>query len=116
MKKAYVFTGTGSAIEDYNKPANQLQNIVKGGELERDKNWGLFDKNNKQHRTLLSQLRTLQWVVSSERWGEIPDIHRLSDFLKSNKSPLNKPLKSMTPEEVSKIISCFDSMIIKNFK
>lgn len=116
VKAPYLYAGSGSAIDDYNKPKNQLQNIVKGANKTSLKNWGLFDKTNKQHLTILSQLRQLQWVVESEKWGEIADINRLSEFLKSDKSPINKPLKDMIPEELSKIISCFNSIIIKHFK
>lgn len=112
----YVFTGEGSAIDNYNSPKKALQTIVQGGRSHSKSNWGLFDKNNQQHKTLLSQLRVLQWVVPNERWGEVPDINRLSDFLKSDKSPVQKPLKEMELKEVSKIIACFESMITKKFK
>lgn len=79
-------------------------------------NWATFDKNNQQHKTILSQMRTLQWTTSHERWGEVADINRLSDFLKSDKSPVKKPLKDMQPVEVSKIIECFKSMVTKKYK
>lgn len=115
-KTPYVYTGSGSAIADYNKPKKELQNIVQGGRSKGKSCWGLFDKDNKQHRTILSQLRQLQWVVPNERRGEIPDLNRLSEFLKSDKSPINKPLTDMTPQELSKIISCFDSIINKHYK
>lgn len=109
-----IYTGYGSAVDNYNKPKKALQAIVQGS---RDKsNWGLFDKNNKQHKTILSLIQQLQWVVPSEKWGQVADINRLSNFLKSEKAPVKKPLKDMKPEEVSKIIECFKSMIIKNYK
>ncbi|MDQ8012016.1 MAG: hypothetical protein REI96_06190 [Flavobacterium nitrogenifigens] len=111
----YLYTGSGSAIDDYNKPKSELQNIVQGGRSAKN-NWGAFDKKNKLHLTILSQLRTLQWTTKSQKWGEVADINRLSDFLKSDKSPVNKPLTDMTQQELSKIISCFDSIITKHFK
>lgn len=114
-KTAYIYTGSGSAIADYHKPKSELQNIVQGNRS-KNKNWGLFDKNNQKHRTVLSRLRTLQWVVPSAKFGEIPDIKRLSDFLKSDRSPVNKPLNDMDEKEVSKIIACLDSMITKYYK
>lgn len=114
--KARVYEGQGSAIDDYMKPKEQLQTIVQGGRGHSKSNWGLFDKNNQQHKTLLSQLRTLQWVVPDEKWGEVADLSRLSDFLKSDKSPVNKPLKKMETDEVSKIIECFKSMVRKMYK
>jgi hypothetical protein len=79
-------------------------------------NWALFDKNNKQHLTLLAQLRTVQWVIPNERHGEVADLARLSNFLKSIESPVKKPLNKMEPWEVSKIIECFKSMVRKKYK
>ncbi|MFV8364792.1 hypothetical protein [Flavobacterium sp. XS1P27] len=115
-KKAYIYEGSGSAIDDYNAPKKQLQTIVQGGRGHSKSNWGLFDKNNQQHKTILSLLRQAQWVVPNGKWGEVPDINRLSDFLKSDKSPVNKPLKKMEPEEVSKIIEAFKGIVKSKYK
>lgn len=114
--KAYVYEGQGSAIDDYNAPKKQLQTIVQGGRCHSKSNWGLFDKNNQQHKTILSLLRQAQWVVPNGKWGEVPDISRLSEFLKSDKSPINKPLKDMEPEEVSKIIEAFKGIVKSKYK
>lgn len=111
-----IYEGSGSAIDDYNKPKEQLKTIVQGGRSHSKSNWGLFDKKNKQHLTLLSQLRTLQWTVKSEKWGEVADLNRLSDFLKSDKSPVNKPLKKMEPSEVSKIIEALKGIVKSKYK
>jgi predicted RNA-binding protein with PUA-like domain len=107
--KSYIYEGTGSATEDYFKPKAESQEPTAT-------NWAIFDKTNKQHLTLLSQLRTLQWTVPSEKWGEVADLPRLSAFLKSPESPVKKPLKEMESLEVSKIIECFKSMIRKKYK
>ncbi len=114
--KPQVYSGTGSAVDNYNSPKNQLQNIVKGVNNYSQSNWGLFDNKNQQHKAILSQLRTLQKVVKSEKWGEVADIDWLSEFLKSDKSPVNKPLKKMDEKELSKMISCFESMVTKKYK
>lgn len=79
-------------------------------------NWGLFDKENRQHLTILAEMRTAQWVIPSKKWGEVPDLERLSDFLKSDKSPINKPLKKMEPWEVSKIIEAFKGIVKSIYK
>ncbi|UWY28831.1 hypothetical protein N4T20_02650 [Flavobacterium sp. TR2] len=110
--KPQVYSGTGSAVDNYNRPKQQLQNILQGS----NENWGLFDKKNSKHMAILSQLRTLQWTVKNDRYGEVADIHRLSEFLKSDKSPVKKPLKDMDEKELSKIISCFESMVTKKYK
>ena len=114
--KAYVYEGQGSAIDDYNAPKKQLQTIVQGGRCHSKSNWGLFDKNNQQHKTILSLLRQAQWVVPNVKWGEVPDINRLSEFLKSDKSPVNKPLKKMEPSEVSKIIEALKGIVKSKYK
>lgn len=114
--EAYLYTGEGSAIDHYNSPAKQLKKIVQGGRTHSKSNWGLFDNKNQQHKAILSHLRVLQWVVPNEKWGEVPDLNRLSEFLKSDKSPINKPLKEMDEKELSKMISCFESMVTKKYK
>lgn len=79
-------------------------------------NWGYFDVKNIQHRTILSKMRQAQWTVPNEKHGEVPDIEKLSSFLKSKKSPVNKPLKKMNPEELSKIIVAFDGIVKHKYK
>lgn len=79
-------------------------------------NWGLFDKENKQHLTILAQMRTAQWVIPSKKWGEVPDLERLSDFLKSEKSPINKPLKKMQLWELSKVIEAMKGIVKSKYK
>ena len=74
-------------------------------------NWGAFDKENAQHRYILSILRTANIVVKSEKWGEVPDTAGwLNRFLQSPKSPIKKPLKKMSPTEVSKIITALEGV------
>ncbi|KIA86605.1 hypothetical protein [Flavobacterium sp. AED] len=115
-KKPYLYEGQGSAIDDYNRPQKRLQTIVQGGRGQIKSNWGLFDKNNQQHKAILSLLRQVQWVVPNGKWGEVPDINRLSEFLKSDKSPINKPLKKMEPQEVSKIIVALEGIVKSKYK
>lgn len=74
-------------------------------------NWGAFDKENSQHRYILSILRTANIVVKSQKWGEVPDTAGwLNRFLQSPKSPVKKPLKKMSPYEVSKIITALENV------
>jgi hypothetical protein len=110
--KPRVYEGQGSAIDDYNSPKQQLQNVVSA----KSGNYGLFDNNNQQHKTILSLMRQAQWTVPSEKWGEVADLNRLSDFLKSDKSPVNLPLKKMTPKEVSKIIVALEGIVKSKYK
>ncbi|PWA10946.1 hypothetical protein [Flavobacterium laiguense] len=115
-RSPYLFTGEGSAVDHYNSPKKQLETIVTGGRTHSKSNWGLFDKNNQQHKTILSLMRQAQWTVPNGKWGEVADMPRLSDFLKSDKSPINKPLKKMEPYEVSKIIEAFKGIVKSKYK
>lgn len=74
--------------------------------------WGRFNKQNKQHRTLLSLMHQANWVVPNETHGEVADLDRLGNFLKSTKSPVNKPLLKMDFKEVSKVIIAFEGIAI----
>ncbi len=108
VNKPFVYEGSGSAIDNYNS-AKPVKAPIK------EENWGLFDKNNQQHKTVLSLLRQIHWTVPHDRHGEVADLGRLSDFLKSDKSPVKKPLIKMEPKEVSKIIAALESMQNKKF-
>lgn len=78
--------------------------------------WAYFDKENNQHRLILSLCRQAQWVKPHNRFGEVVDLESLQDFLKSNKSPVNKPLKSMTKQELSKIIIALEGIVNHKYK
>ncbi|WP_300977414.1 hypothetical protein [Flavobacterium sp.] len=76
-------------------------------------NWGYFDNENKQHSYIRSILRTANIVVKNGRWGEVADMEGWLDrFLKSPKSPVKKPLKQMTKQEVSKIITALEGVAL----
>lgn len=75
--------------------------------------WARFRKDNKQHMYVLSLMRQMGWTERSLRYGEIADMHRLSAFLKSKKSPVNKPLQRMDSTDLQKLINCFESMLGK---
>jgi hypothetical protein len=72
-------------------------------------NWGLFDKENAQHKRIQANLRTAK-IVTPDGWADM--LGWLDRFLKSDKSPVKKPLKSMTPQEVSKIIVALDGVAV----
>jgi len=101
-------------------PLTQAQavRIIKAqtGAEPQDDNWGLFDKDNRQHLTLLAYMRTAQWTTPNGKHGEVADIERLSDWLKGNLSPVKKPLKKMQPWEVSKIIEAFKGIVGSMYK
>ncbi len=70
-------------------------------------NWAFYDKDNAQHRKVLSTLYTLGWTKNT-----LPDLVRLSEWLKSEKSPVPKPLNDMNPKQVSRIIYVLEKMTL----
>jgi hypothetical protein len=105
--KPQLYTGEGSAIDNYLSPQPTSSNT---------ENWAIFDKANTQHKTILSLLRQAQWVVPHPRHGEVADLARLSTFLKSDKSPVKKPLKAMTDKETSKLIQALKGIVKSKYK
>lgn len=120
IKEEWVQWVTGDVARTSLKSLTQAQAVrilkAQTGTEPQDDNWGLFDKDNKQHLTLLAYMRTAQWTTQNGKHGEVADIGRLSDFLKSDKSPVRKPLKKMQPLEVSKIIEAFKGIVNSKFK
>lgn len=86
-----------------------------GSEIITQDNWAHFDKSNSKHRYILSLCIQLQWSKKSDRHGEIADLNRLSDWLKSNRCPVQKPLLKMKPFELTKIVSALESMNVKHW-
>jgi hypothetical protein len=104
-KAPYTYIGNGSAIDDYLKPKHEQPKT--------EPNWGLFDLKNPKHKRILSDLRQANIVVKDDKHGEVADMLGWFDrFLKSDKSPVKKPLKKMTSQELSKIIKALDRVII----
>lgn len=81
-------------------------------------NWAFFDKSKfiTQRKYLFSLMHQAQWVVKGERHNEVPDLVRLSNFIKSPKSPVQKPLKQWTSDEWSKMIFVFERIVKGTFK
>ena len=77
-------------------------------------NWAKFDKENSQHRYILSLLHQLGWVDHSTGLA-LPDLDRLSYWLKSKRCPINKPIKAMTTKELTKVINALESMTAKAY-
>lgn len=78
-------------------------------------NWGLFDKNNSKHKYILSLLRQLGLTIEV-KGRDVADINKLSEWLKSERSPIQKPLKQMKSVELSKIIGALEGMMKKRYK
>ena len=70
-----------------------------------------FDSHNTQHLSLLAKCHELGWVREDN--PKIPDLGRLGKFLLSKRCPIQKPLKEMTTNEVSKVIGALTGIIEK---
>jgi hypothetical protein len=81
-------------------------------------NWAFFDKFKyvEERRKLFSLMHQAQWVTQKEGYNEIPDLVRLSNFLKSPKSPVKKPLKQFDKIEWEKLIKAFTNIVRGTYK
>lgn len=106
--KPKSFGGEGSIIDQYFAPQPE--------QTDTRQNWELFKKSNPKHMTILSLCRQAQWTVKHPKYGEVADMKRLAEFLKSEKSPVKKPLNDMSGDELEKIIAAFGGIVTSKFK
>lgn len=104
-----------SSIKDLNQlQASELIHFFNTGKPIDHSSWAFFDKRNYQHRNVLSICHSLGWV--NEENPQFVDLHRLGGWLKSDRSPVKKPLKEMSKAEVSKIIFALQNIVNCKFK
>lgn len=112
-KQPVSYSGTGSAIDNYLRS----QNIDAPPEEKKEENWAIFDKTNTKHLRLLSLCRQANWTTKHQTYGEVADLERLSNWLKSEKCPVRKPLKKMcNVSELPKVIKAFQGVVKFSFK
>lgn len=103
------------SVKDLNQvQAADLIYFFNTGKSPDNSSWAIFDKNNTKHRRILAICHTLGWVQEDK--PHFVDLHRLGGWLKSNRSPVQKPLKQMTSPELSKIIKALESITQKQYK
>lgn len=100
-----AYSGSGSAIDNYFSPNPIVEPAPKKQPF-----WGKFDQNNEQHRLIISLMYQANWT-KDWKGKRVPDLARLSDFLHSEKSPVNKALMKMETKELSKIIIAFEGIV-----
>jgi hypothetical protein len=81
-----------------------------------DTSWSKFDKSNVKHRKILSLLIQAGWSKEHQKFGNVADLERFASFLKSDKSPVKKPLKKMTILETEKIITALEGIVKSRWK
>lgn len=78
--------------------------------------WAVFDIKKPKHKTILSLMRQAQWTKPNDKYGEVADMDRLDEFLKSTKSPVKKPLKKMDDQELEKLITALNGIVKSRYK
>ncbi len=110
----YQFTGDYSRTSTKDLTFNEANELIQrfGGKPVSYDHWGIFDAKNPQHRKILSLLQEMGWTVYNKNKGQnVADIYRLSEWLKSKRSPVNKPLKKMSTKEIqTKIIPALEGI------
>lgn len=87
-----------------------------GGRPAIDYGWAHFDKFNSQHAYILSLCVQAGWSIAHPKYGYVANLKRLSDWLKSERCPVRKPLKAMTKQETSKVIFAMERIIKTKYK
>ncbi len=88
-----------------------------GGVPVKYEHWAYFDAKKAQHRYILSLLLQLGWAhYNQAQKRHIADLYRFSEWLKSNKSPVQMPLKKMNAKQCSTIISALENITVKKHK
>lgn len=104
-----------TSIKDLNRlQADELIYFFNTGKSMDHSSWAMFDRNNSQHKTVLSLCHQLGWV--QENNPQFVDLQRLGGWLKSDRSPVKSPLKDMSKAELSKIIFALQNILKTNFK
>ncbi len=95
--------------------AMDIIQFLKTGKQPNNASWAYFDRANKQHTTILSRCITYGWQELKNGYT-IADRNKLGTWLKSFRSPVNKPLKEMSNKELSTTINALDGMIKRKYK
>lgn len=112
-RKPVIYAGEGSPVDAYyNRQHTPDEPITK---KQNNATWGKFDMNNAAHMNCMSLLRQAKWT---KLWNgkTVPDIQRFSDFLHSKKAPVQKALKKMDKDEVSKTITALEGIVESTWK
>jgi len=107
------FTGDWNKTSTKDMTIEQANDLIVrlGGQAIQYDNWAYFDAKLAAHRNILSLCMQLRWQVYNDfKCHYYADLYRLSEWLKSKRSPVNKPLLKMNKTELSKIIVALNNM------
>ncbi|AUS06457.1 hypothetical protein [Pseudotamlana carrageenivorans] len=116
FKAALVMQYTNDATKNSTNDLTHAQanNIIEqlGGKPILYDNWAFFNKYNRSHKYLISLAMQFGMTIPNDKYGEICDLVRLSEWLK-HKAPVKKSVLKMSTTEVSKTISALERMNVK---
>ena len=79
--------------------------------------WGKFDFSRKDHRKILSLIQQAGHTKFSPKHDkDVADIDWFSNFLKSVRAPVKKPLLEMAGSEVNKTIIALEGIVKSRYK
>lgn len=79
--------------------------------------WGKFDNSRRDHRKILSLIQQAGHTKFSPKHDKnVADIDWLSNFLKTEKAPVRKPLMDMAASEVNKTIIALEGIVKSRYK
>lgn len=107
------YTGDWNKTSTKDLTLDQANDIIKrfGGTPIQYENWAYFDVKKASHRNILSLCIQAGWEVFNVKRNEnVADLYRLSEWLKSKRSPVQKPLQKMDNLETNKIIYALKSI------
>lgn len=87
-----------------------------GKEPHKAQNWAVFDKQNDRHKFILSLCIQYGWSKRSGKYGTVADLDKLNDWMHSKRCPVQKPLKKMTNDELTKFIGALEGMMKSKYK
>lgn len=103
------------SIKDLNRlQADELIYFFNTGKPVDHSLWAIFDRNNSQHKTILSLCHQLGWVQEDK--PQFVDLYSLGGWLKSERSPVKMPLKDMNRPQLSKIIAALQNIVKSKYK
>ena len=74
-----------------------------------------FDKKNERHKYILSLCIQYGWSKRSGKYGTVADLDKLNEWMYSKLCPVQKTLKKMTNDQLTKVIGALESMTKKKY-
>jgi hypothetical protein len=75
----------------------------------------VFDKDNERHKYILSLCMQYGWSTTKRRIT-IADLDKLNTWMHSQRCPVQKKLKDMNNDELTKFIGALEGMVKSKFK